>query len=154
MTEDKAYGDALLNGLLHVAGEFTAQGLDRLDEPARSQGAMLSRLVLIQCAPLYARLFIVRGDDIHEIWHAGGDDLPEAMGNTVGGFVATGLRLMKPKDAKATLAMVDEEAADIFVTVEPHAGLAKALVIQRGGALSDAVEMFRLQNDDARMCYN
>ena len=130
MTEDRAYGDAMLTGLLYVAGEFTAVGLNRLDEPARSLGAMLRRLVLVQCNPLYARLFIVEGDDIHEIWRAGGTDLPEAMGDTVGGFVATGLRMMKPEDAKSMLRMVDAEEADIFVIVEPHAGLAKALVIR------------------------
>lgn len=139
---DDNYEDAMLNALLGVASEFTAVGLNRLDEPARSQGALLRRLVLIQCSPLCARLFIVSGDDIHEVWR---DALPETAAATVGGFVSTGLRHMKPEDAKQVLALVDDEEADIFVTVEPHAGLARALVIQRGGDLRNGVELFGLR---------
>ncbi len=72
--------------------------------------------------PRHPRLFIVSGDDIREIWR---DTLPEAAAATAGGFVSTGLRHMKAGDGKQVLALVDAEKADIFVTVEAHAGLAR-----------------------------
>lgn len=36
MTQDKAYGDAMLAGLLLVAADLTRTALERLEEPARS----------------------------------------------------------------------------------------------------------------------
>jgi hypothetical protein len=124
---------------------FIARGLAGLTPDAQAAARAGHQVVLVQCDPFVARLFLEAPEEtatVVEVFRASGSELPSELPAAVAEFILCGLNMLPPP-ARKTLGAL--EGCDYLALIDVSAPSARGLVARRDRPLSEASVLFDLR---------